>query len=350
MINRGLSKRFSIGVDLGGTNLRVAAFNSSMEVLETLRLRTRLADGPQAVISDLGDAVDSLVLKFSSFGESVGIGVGTPGPLELPRGIVRQAPNLPGWNGLNVRQAIEGRLGCPIELDCDGNTAALGEFVRGTALASDEDSFCMLTLGTGVGCGIVLRGEVWHGDHGMGGEAGHITVKPDGTLCGCGNEGCLEVYASATAVRRLAREAAAAGGDAAFTRIVQAQENFDAKDLFELACASNPTAQQIFNQAGNSLGLALAALINTLDVRVYLIGGGMASAWDAFAPTMMATIERRSYVFRGAREGGEQHMIRVQKASLGDQAGLIGAGALPFQASDSINVSNVLESAPARVD
>jgi glucokinase len=245
---------------------------------------------------------------------------------------------------------MEGRLGCPIELECDGNTAALGEFACGTALASDEDSFCMLTLGTGVGCGIVLRGEIWHGDHGMGGEAGHITVKPDGAPCGCGNEGCLEVYASATAVMRLTREAAAAGADAAFTQIVQTQKNFDAKDLFELARASNPTAQHIFDEVGNSLGLALAALMNILDVRVYLIGGGMASAWEAFAPTMIATVERRSYVFRGAREGGEARMIRVQKASLGDQAGLIGAGALPFQASNSTNAVNALEIAAATAD
>src|SRR6201987_137674 len=176
--SKSVEGQFSIGVDLGGTNLRVAAYRSGRQVAELISLPTRLSQGPERVIHDLKDAVTALRSRFQAEGDSVDIGVGSPGPLELPAGIIRNPPNLPGWDGFHLRAAIEEAIGEPIFLDRAANAAALAEFQLGSARAAGIHSLCMLTLGTGVGNGIILNDRIWHGNNGIGGGAGAPMGEP----------------------------------------------------------------------------------------------------------------------------------------------------------------------------
>src|ERR1700749_4415345 len=176
--NKPVEGQFSVGVDLGGTNLRVAGYRSGKQVAELISLPTRLSQGRERVIRDLKDAVVALRAKFQPLGESAGIGVGSPGPLELPAGVIRNPPNLPGWDGFHLRAAIEEAIGEPIFLDSDANAAALAEFDLGSARAAGIHSLCMLTLGTGVGKGIILNDHIWHGNNGMAGGGRDQKVGP----------------------------------------------------------------------------------------------------------------------------------------------------------------------------
>jgi glucokinase len=158
---------YSIGVDLGGTNLRVASFDHNNGLRDSIELSTRRQDGRDAIISDLGDAVQSLIQKFTGLQECVGIGVATPGPMELPEGRLLNPPNLPGWENFELRQVLERRLRRTVVVENDANVAALAECVLGQGKELKVNSLCMVTLGTGVGSGIILNGRIWHGMNGM---------------------------------------------------------------------------------------------------------------------------------------------------------------------------------------
>jgi glucokinase len=339
-----LDTKYSIGVDLGGTNLRAAVMREEGAVAESISLRTRLQEGRDAVIADLCDAVLALERRQGASGQCIGIGVGTPGPLELPEGVLRRPPNLPGWDGFAVRAAMEQRLGRPILLDSDANLAALAEWRYGAGRRFAVDSLCMLTLGTGVGNGIVLHGRVWQGMSGMAGEAGHMTVVPEGEPCGCGSHGCLEVYASATAIRRMAlrqmaqelERSTGACNNSLLARLVRGNSTFQARDVAHLAEVGDTGAQAVFDEMGRCLGLALAALVNTLNLPLYVLGGGSAAAWPLFAPVMLRELEVRSYVYRATKPTDAERVscargkTHVVAAELGAESGLLGAAALPW--------------------
>jgi glucokinase len=209
-----------------------------------------------------------------------------------------------------MRDEIERRLGTSIFLENDANAAALGE--KWVGAGRDVDDLVLLTLGTGIGGGIISKGRVLHGYVGMAGEIGHMTVFPDGNPCGCGNIGCLEKHASATAI-------------AAMARMLHLGDDASAKDVFDMARKGDAKAQAVFDTAGKALGIALATLINIFNYPLYLLSGGVIGAWEAFAPAMLAEAEKRSYTFRHAK-------TRIERAVLGNEAGLIGAAYLPFSA------------------
>jgi glucokinase len=323
--------RYSIGVDLGGTNLRIAAYTRDAGLLETIQLPTRLAAGRNAVVTDMCEAIETLESRFSAKHELAGVGIGTPGPLELPAGMLHNPPNLTGWDGFDLRAAVESRLNRHVILECDANAAALAECVLGRGQSMNIDSLCMLTLGTGVGNGIVLNGKVWDGAAGMAGEAGHATVYPDGPACPCGNHGCLEMYASATAVVRTANQRIASGSTSALQG-----STWTAQSLANAADEGNPDAQKIYAEAGHALGIILAALVNTLNLPLYVVGGGLAQAWHLMKDSIFEELHHRSYVYRltapaspiaTRNPAGATHVL---PAELGPDAGLLGACILPF--------------------
>lgn len=325
------AKTYSIGVDLGGTNLRIAAYTYSDGLLETILLPTRLAAGRDAVVEDMCTAIRTLELRYSAAHQLAGIGIGTPGPLELPAGVLHNPPNLTGWDGFELRSAIESRLNRPVILESDANAAALAEALLGRGRSMHIDSLCILTLGTGVGNGIILNGKVWDGAAGMAGEAGHATIYPDGPACPCGSRGCLEMYASATAVVRTANQRIAAG-----TAPALAGGTWNAHSLADAADQCNPDAKQIFIDAGRALGIGLAALVNTLNLPLYVVGGGLAQAWHLMQHTIFEELKHRSYVYRLTAPGSPLAMrnpagaTHVLPAELGPDAGLLGACILPF--------------------
>jgi glucokinase len=323
-------RSFAIGVDLGGTNLRIAAVEDSGRVLQSLSTATELARGRDFVIAEMALAVRELARQFSSTHKLQGIGVGIPGIIDLASGTLHSAANLPGWSNYPVRHELENRLGVPVLLENDANCAALGE--KWIGAGHDVDDLCMITLGTGVGGGFVIGGKPWHGLIGMAGEIGHMTVFPDGHLCGCGNYGCLEQYASATAIRRMAAEAVDGGQAAGLARCMESEPAFSARTVFQCAMKGDATALKIFSTAGHALGIALANLINALNFPLYVIGGGMSKAWEVFSPALFEELRRRSIVFRA----GEKSTV-VVAARLAGEAGLVGAARLPMIAKTSWN-------------
>lgn len=324
---------FAIGVDLGGTNLRIAAVDQYGKQLETITTGTELNRGRDTVIELMCRDIKALENKFAAQYAFAGSGIGIPGIIDLESGTLHESPNLPGWDNYPVRDAIEQRLDASVFLENDANVAALGEKWLGAG--RDYDSMCMLTLGTGVGGAIVLNRRIWHGMTGMAGELGHITIDPHGPPCGCGNNGCLEQYASATAIKRMAGEAMARGNAAELGRALDEHSEFSSKLVHQMAAAGDPAAQAVFDRVGEALGIALAALVNIFNFPVYVVGGGVSAGWDAFAPAMLRQIAQRSFVFRAAtarRSTGHRRTI-ITRALLGSDAGLMGAARLALEAS-----------------
>lgn len=322
---------YSIGVDLGGTNLRVAAYTRKDGLLETILLPTRLAAGRETVVEDMCEAIRTLESRHSAGRELAGVAIGTPGPLELPAGVLHLPPNLTGWDGFDLRTAVESRLNRSVIIESDANAAAFAEYALGLGRSMKIDSLCMLTLGTGVGNGIILNGKVWDGATGMGGEAGHATIYPDGPPCPCGSNGCLELYASATAIVRIAHQRIADG-----TAPALKEGTWTAALLAKAADEGNPDAQRIFDDAGRALGIGLSALVNTLNLPLYVIGGGLAQAWHLMKKEIFKELNHRSYVYRFTapessiarrNPSGTTHVL---PAELGPDAGLLGACSLPF--------------------
>jgi glucokinase len=315
---------FAIGVDLGGTNLRVAAVDDSGQLLEKVTSDTKVARGREEVLEEMCALIRALSEKLRGAGTLAGTGVGVPGIIDLKTGTLRASPNLPGWMDYPVREAIEQRLGTRVVLENDANAAALGEKWLGAGRA--VESLAMLTLGTGVGGGLVLEGEIWHGMTGMAGEMGHNTIDPQGPLCACGNRGCLEQYASATAIRRMAMELIASGHGMALARAEKGNDAFSAKTVYEVAEQGDVAARAIFRKVGWALGIALAGLVNTFNLPMYVVGGGVASAWELFAPAMLEELQQRSFVYATTTTpAGAAAGTVVTRAALGADAGLYGA-------------------------
>lgn len=327
---------FCIAVDLGGTNLRIAAVSSEGKLLEKVALSTKLGLGPNHVIDEMCDAIRCLSSHYCNGGALIGAGIGIPGIIDLDAGVVRRSANLPEWAEYPVRFEIEKRLGARIFLENDAKVHALGEQWMGAARGVND--MAMITLGTGIGGAIVLDGKIFHGMNGMAGEFGHVTVEPDGVPCGCGNHGCAERYASATAIVRMAREAIASGGAPELEKAFSSDPEFNAKSIYNLAVHGDESAQRIFGRFGRALGIMLADLINVLNLPMYVIGGGVASAWDAFAPAMFREMRERSTIYAATAPDDEltqataaqrtRGQTIVTRAVLGSDAGLYGGAKL----------------------
>jgi glucokinase len=320
-----------IGIDLGGTSLRVGAFDNNMTLLTSRVMPTRVSSGPEAVVGDMAGAVASILDEIHGSAEAIGLG--SPGPLNLVTGTLGQLPNFPGWDFFPLRASLEELTGLPVVLDGDANAAALAEWKLGAGRDEGVDSMAMITLGTGVGSGLILDGRIWQGIVGMGGEVGHVSVNYDGPVCSCGGRGCLEYYASATGIERSARAVAQQNPHGKLAALFAASSTVSARMIADLADQGDPEAREIYAQVGIYLGRGLAGLVNTLDLPLYIIGGGVAAAWDLFAAEMFRTLREFSYVYRlqepsqfARREPGHPF---VTCATLGPDAGLLGAAMLP---------------------
>ena len=322
---------YAIGVDLGGTNLRISAVDSGGDLLQKITAGAQVAKGRDFVVREMSEAIRQLSAKFSSLGKPEGIGIGVPGIIDMDAGIVRKSPNLPDWIDYPVREEIERLLGTRVVLENDANVAALGEKWLGAG--REVDSLCMITLGTGVGGGLVLNGRIWGGMTGMAGEVGHMTVEPDGPPCGCGSRGCIEQFASATAIKRMAVEAINKGEAPDLGRAMKEEPEFSSRIVYQMAVQGDPAAQNIFRKVGFALGITIGSLVNLLNLPMYVVGGGVASAWEAFAPTMMEEVRRRSFVYMATEPNPSLPNAKrtiITRALLGSDAGLYGAARLPM--------------------
>lgn len=312
-----MNNEICIAIDVGGTNLRFCLVDKEGQVLFRERQATEIARGRTDFISRLNASINFLKKKASGEGlRLVGIGVGVPGLISND-GVVYSSVNLQPLEGLNLREAILGSSGVPSFVVNDANAWAWGEKCFGAG--KTMDSFLMLTLGTGVGSGLVLSGKLWTGADGVAGEFGHATVEPDGRLCGCGNHGCLEQYSSATAIVAAALDAIHEGAQSSLATV--AQSEVTSAMIAEAAVNGDPLAISIFGQAGRYLGIASASVANLLNLDGIILGGGVAASFDLLAEPMRRELTARAFPIPARR-------MKVVKSELGDDAGILGVAAM----------------------
>lgn len=299
-----------LAVDLGGTNMRMAAVNAEGTVLSHAKQPTPHGMTPQQLVDLTRRMADECSGSLTDY-NLVGIGFAVPAPAAKDfDGVLTKLPNLPTLVGMNLKASLREVFSVPITVENDATAAGIGEDWLG-ATRDVANSICV-TLGTGIGGGIILNNEPLRGPDGTGGEIGHICVEPDGHPCGCGSNGCVEQYASATAIRRMARESG--------MTIENSHQVFDA---FK---AGEERAINVFKAAGRYLGIMLGGLVNALDPDRIVICGGVTAAWDAFAPHTTAEIAYRAYEAPAGR-------AKLVPGELGDDAGILGAARSAFRSA-----------------
>ncbi len=310
-----------LAVDLGGTNVRIATVNPQGKMLGKLSFPTEVSRGRERVVEDILSRIQGFLHGFPSGEfEVIGGGFGIPGAIALDRGIISQSPNFPGWEDFDIRSRLQKGLRMPIFIENDANAFSLGEGWLGAARGVKD--FCCLTLGTGVGGGIVLNGDIWHGTEGKAGEIGHMVIAVDGPPCHCGSRGCLEVFASGSAIRRMAIEAIEGGERTELVeRCGDEIKDITAKTVSESARGGDRLSRRVFQQMGMYLGVGLVNLVNLLNVQLMIIGGQVSEAWDLFIDSVREELEKRTV-------GSLGKGVRVEKARCGDDAGILGAAYL----------------------
>ena len=308
-------KEYAFGIDLGGTTAKIGLFTTSGALLEKWEVATDTSHAGEHILENLAAAILGKMKEQSIQPEQVeGVGIGVPGPVLDSSTVPIVCANLGGWGERNVSAQLSGLLdGLKVLVGNDANVAALGEIWMGAAKGAKNA--VMVTLGTGVGGGVVVNGKVIDGVHGAGGEIGHITVNRHETaVCGCGKRGCLEQYSSATGVVRCMKKLLDENPD---TPCVLRGTEFAAKDVFDAARNGDALAAREVDEMSDTLGMALANIASTVDPEAFLVGGGVARAGDVlFAPLNK---HFKEYAFKSCRE------IPIKQASLGNDAGIYGA-------------------------
>lgn len=315
-----MSKKI-IGIDLGGTTVKFAILSSEGDIQQKWSIETDISEeGTRIVPSIIASIKKHIEMYDMSTGDFLGIGMGSPGTVDAENGTVIGAYNL-NWKTLQmVRQQIEEGTGIPFFIDNDANVAALGEAWRGAG--ESEPDVVFLTLGTGVGGGIIVDKKLVHGATGAAGEVGHITVEPNGFQCTCGKTGCLETVASATGVVHLARDLSDSyAGDSKLKYSIDDGQLITAKDVFDLAKEEDPLALIVVDKVAYYLGLASSHLANILNPSTIVLGGGVSRAGDILTKSIQPYFEQ--YTFPTIRNS-----TKIRLALLGNDAGVIGASSL----------------------
>ncbi|HIX01771.1 MAG TPA: ROK family glucokinase [Candidatus Ligilactobacillus excrementigallinarum] len=312
-----------IGVDLGGTTIKFAILTLEGEIQQRWSIETNILDEGSHIVPDIIESINHHLSMYDMQPEQfVGIGMGTPGTVDLEKGTVVGAYNLNWKTVQNVKEEIEKGTHINFAVDNDANVAALGERWKGAGENADDVVF--VTLGTGVGGGIISNGELVHG-MGAGGEVGHINVHPGGYLCTCGNRGCLETYASATGVVRVAHDMAEEyAGNSKLKQMTDDGEEVTSKLVFDLAKDNDPLAKMVVDRVCNYLGLACANLASILNPSAIVIGGGVSAAGNFLLDQVKNYFNE--YAFPTIKDTTE-----VKLAQLGNEAGVIGAASLALK-------------------
>lgn len=320
-------KRKLIGIDLGGTTIKFAILTTEGEIQQKWSLRTNvLEDGRHIVPDIIASILHHLALYRLSAADFIGIGMGTPGSVDSKEGTVVGAYNLNWTKKQAVKKQIEAETNIPFALDNDANVAALGERWQGAGENADDVVF--VTLGTGVGGGIIAAGKLLHGVAGCAGEIGHTTVDPDGFDCSCGKKGCLETVASATGIVRMAHYLSETyAGDSLLKQQLDNGEAVSSRDIFALAKKDDRFALLVVDRVCFYLGLALGNVANTLNPANIVIGGGVSAAGEFLRSRVQAYVE--TFTFPQVRES-----TQIRLAQLGNEAGVIGAASLALQFLD----------------
>lgn len=323
---------YYVGLDLGGTNVKAGVVDDEARVLGKVSKPTQASGGPDAVVRVMAEAAAEAVSQAGLKMDRVDrIGIGSPGPIDFERGIVRATPNMPGWRDVPLRDRISQHTGRPAVLENDANAAALGEMWAGAGRGRAVTNLVMLTLGTGVGSGIIVDGRIVHGAFAMGGEAGHMLIQPGGRACGCGQRGCLEAYTSASSTARRAVEALKAGESSSLSRdFADRLDTITAKDVFEAAQSGDPFANRIVDETATYLGIACVSLCRILDPQMIVFAGGMVLAGNHLFDRVRAAYKANSWTVVESK-------VELVPALLGNDAGFIGAAAVAKAGLNGVN-------------
>lgn len=305
---------YSFGIDLGGTTVKLGLFDEAGTILDKWEIKTRKENGGELILGDIAASIkDKMTEKSIARSEVLGAGIGVPGPVDA-EGIVHRCVNL-GWGEFNVSEKLSVLLDMPVKAGNDANVAALGEMWQGGG--KGYKNMIAITLGTGVGGGIIIEGMMVSGATGAAGELGHLHVEDsEEEVCGCGNKGCLEQYASATGIVRLAKRRLAKDDKASCLRGMECT----AKDIWDGVKAGDELAIEVAEQFGEYLGKGLAAVAAVVNPEIMVIGGGVSKAGEI----LLSYIEKyyKKYVFHGSRD------VKLTLATLGNDAGIVGAAKL----------------------
>lgn len=296
-------KKYIIGIDLGGTNLKVALLDINFRIKDKEVLSTRSFLEKDDLILGIIYAVNRFI-KYNhlSKAEILGVGLGLPGPIDAKAGIVHFFPNIPGWKEVRLMDILRNKLGLAVSLDNDAKLMALAEHKLGAAKGF-QNALCM-TLGTGIGGGLIINGRIYRGFNNAAGEVGHLGINENGLDCNCGASGCLEAYVGNQRIMEQSRKAL--------------RRNLTPEELSLLALKHNKAAIDIWRQTGAHLGFALAGVVNLLNLDAIVIGGGVAKAGKALFESIANTLKNQAMSVQAKR-------VKILRAKLGSDAGLIGA-------------------------
>ena len=311
--------KYGFGIDLGGTTVKIAYFDQNGTMLDKWEIPTVTAGGGVQILPDIAQSIQDYLGKNGIPRERIlGIGIGVPGPVS-GKGVVNRCVNL-GWGVFNIADTLSGLTGFPVKAGNDANVAALGEFWKGGGQGCENMVF--VTLGTGVGGGIVVEGRLLHGSHGSGAEIGHMVLRPQETeRCGCGKRGCVEQYCSATGIVRLANRKMAASD---LPSPLRAMDAIAAKDVFDAGKAGDALALEVLDEYYQLMGEFLGSLCSVVDPEIVVLGGGVSKAGTMLLDGVEPWFHK--YVFHAASD------VKFSLASLGNDAGAYGAFTLALDA------------------
>ena len=309
---------YAVGLDMGGTNIRTAAVSKTGEVLLMLRGPAHAKGSARETVANICAQVLGLedAARRRGLGRAIAIGVAVPGPLNVRTGVIYAAPHVKAWRSFPLRRELERVLKRSVIVENDANAWALGEYWRGAARG--RKNVVLLTLGTGVGGGLIVDGKIVHGRSGMAAELGHVTVEPNGMPCDCGNHGCLEAYASASGLCGLLKKRLKLEEFALPAKYLDSGGEFSARKMTNAARVGDRVAIEIFETAGRYLGIAVASFINIFNPEMVVIGGGVAGALSLMRASMSR--ETKARAFKAA-----VGQTRIVKAALGAGGGVVGA-------------------------
>jgi len=320
---KSLEKKYSIGVDLGGTNIVSAIVNYQGKMVSRLKVPTLAERGKEATIKKIIETIQENIIQSAiAFNDIIGIGIGAPGPLDIKRGVINFAPNLPGWRDVPLKKILEDEFNMKVVLENDANAAAWGERCFGAG--QGVNNLVCFTLGTGIGGGIIIGGKIYHGSNYGAAELGHMTVNKDGPRCNCGNYGCLEAYSSATGIKNRIKSRIKEGIKSDFLNFNSDDELLDSirlKSIFETARKGDKLTKDIVEEAISYLGIAIANITNILNPAMVVLVGGITNEGDKLLIPLKEEVKKRAFY-------SNYKSLKIVIGELGGNAGVLGAAAL----------------------
>lgn len=310
-----------IGIDVGGTNVKIALVDGEGKIIYSNSVPTYAQMGYEYTVNNIKQAIRDLMKETNTDAKKIeGIGFDFPGQVDYKTGVVKLAPNIPGWVNVPIAQMIEEEFNIPTRIDNDVRCAALGELKFGAGKGCEN--FVCITVGTGIGSGLVINGQLVRGAANAAGEIGHIKLQMNGgPICGCGDTGCLEAFASGPSIVAMAQEYLKGGKSTKFREMAGADGEITPYIVAKAAEAGDPVAKRIFEIVGTYIGMGLVSVINLLNPEKVIIGGGVAAAGDLLLDPIRKTIKERAMVVAG-------NSVEIVPAELGNSAGVIGASML----------------------